>query len=50
VCAYKKHPLVVVANSNAQTKDIILFANNIQQEVKEKTNIEIFFEVRLVQK
>ncbi len=47
-CVYEKHSLVIVNKGKSTTKEIIFLANKIKNNIKEKTGIELEFEVNII--
>lgn len=48
VCVYKQQPLVLVNLGNATTKEILLLADKIQKNIKQKTGVELELEVSIL--
>ncbi len=48
VCVYEKQALVLVCLKGASTKEILFFANKIRKDIKQKTKIDLEFEINLI--
>jgi len=47
-CVYENQALVIINKGRASTKEIIFLANKIKNNIKEKTGVELEFEVNII--